>query len=73
MDDIFACFSTRNESLSFSHCLNDLYPSLTFAMDEEKDNKLVFLDVLVEHRLFALITCIYRKPTFTGLYLSWSR
>ena len=41
--------------------MNDLHPSLTFTMDEEKDNKLPFLDV----------TSIYRKPMFTGLYLSW--
>ena len=40
-------------------------------MDEEKDNKLPFLDVLVKRRLFAFVTCIYRKPTTTSLYLSW--
>ena len=40
-------------------------------MDEEKDNKLPFLCVLVERRSFAYVTRIYRKPTFTGLYLSW--
>ena len=40
-------------------------------MDEEKDNKLPFLDALVECCSFAFVTCIYRKPTFTGLYLSW--
>ena len=50
---------------------NTFYPSLTFTMDEEKDNKLPFLDVLVEHCLFAFVSSIYRKPAFTGLYLSW--
>ena len=40
-------------------------------MDEEKDNKLLFLDLQVERRPFAFVTSIYRKPTFTGLYLSW--
>ena len=71
VDDTFACFCSRNEALSFFHCLDDLHPSLTFTMDEEKDNKLPFLDVLVERSLFAFITSIYRKPMFTGLYLSW--
>ena len=51
--------------------MNDLHPSLSFTIDEEKDNKLLFLDVLVEQRSFAFVTSIYRKPTFTGLYLSW--
>ena len=50
---------SHNESVSFFHCLNDLYPSLAFTVDEEKDNKLPFLDVLVEHRSFAFVTSIY--------------
>ena len=40
-------------------------------MAEEKNNQLPFLEVLVERRSFAFVTSIYRKPTFTGLYLSW--
>ena len=71
VDDTFACFSSHNQALSFFHCLNDLHSSLSFTMDEVKDNKLPFLDVLVEHSLFAFVTCIYRKPPFTSLYLSW--
>ena len=46
--DTFACFSSRYKSLSFFHCLNDLHPSLIFAMDGKGDNKLPFFDVLVE-------------------------
>ena len=71
MDDTFACFSSCNEASSFFQRLNDLHPSLTFTMDEEKDNQLPFLDVLFERRSFTFVTSIYRKPTFTGLYLSW--
>ena len=70
VDDTFACLCSRNKALSFIHCLNELHSSLTFVIDEEKDNTLPFLDVLVECRLFAFITNICRKPTFTGLYLS---
>ena len=40
-------------------------------MDEERDNELTFLGALVEQRSFAFVTSIYRKPTFTGSYLSW--
>ena len=47
VDDTFA-FSSRNEALLVFHCLNDLHPSLTFTMEEVKDNKLVFWDMLVE-------------------------
>ena len=71
VDDTFACFHSRNETLSFFQRLNDLHPSLTFSMHEKKDNNSPFLDVLVERRSFAFVTSIYRKPMFTGLYLSW--
>ena len=47
-----------------------LHPSLTFTMEEEKDNKLPFLNVLVKRCSFAFLTYIHRKPTFTGLYMS---
>ena len=51
--------------------MNNLHSSLTYTMDEENDNKLPFLDVLVERCSLAFVTRIYRKPSFTGLYLSW--
>ena len=44
VDDTFAYLCSRNDTLSFFQHFNDLHPSLTFAMDEEKNNKLPFLD-----------------------------
>ena len=71
INDTIACFSLCYEALWFFHCLNDLHPSLIFTIEEEKDNKLPFLDVLVERCSSAFLICIYRKPPFTGLYLNW--
>ena len=71
VDDIFVCFSSHNEALKFFHKLNDLHPSLSFSMEEENNNKLPFLDMLVERGESVFLTSVYRKPTFTGLYLSW--
>ena len=59
VDYTFACFSSRNEALLFFHCLNDLHPSLTFTMEEEKDNKLLLLDVWVERCSSTFLICIY--------------
>ena len=56
VDDIFACFCSSNEALLFFQRMNDLHPSLPFTMDEEKNNKLPFLDVLVEGHTFAFVT-----------------
>ena len=71
VDDTFISFSSRSEALKFFHKLNDLHPSLSFTMEEENSNKLPFLDVLVERSESVFLTSIYRKHTFTGLYLSW--
>ena len=71
VDDTFVTFSSRNNALSFFHKLNDLHPSLSFTMEEEKSNKLPFLVVLVESCEFSFLTSVYRKPMFTGLYLNW--
>ena len=40
-------------------------------MEEENNGQLPFLDVLVERRDSSFLTLMYRKPTFTGLYLNW--
>ena len=66
----FVTFTSHNDALTFFHRLNDLHQSLSFTMEEENSNKLPFLDVLVERCEFFLAS-VYRKPTFTGLYLSW--
>ena len=71
VDNTFGSFSSRNEALIFFHKLNDLHPSLLFTMEEENCYKLPFLDVLVERDELAFLTSVYRKPTFTGIYLSW--
>ena len=71
VDDTFVGFSSRSEALNFFHKLNDLYPSLSFTMEEENSNKFAFLDVFVERSELVFLISIYWKPTFTGLYLSW--
>ena len=70
IDDALACFPSHNEALKLVHCLNNLHPSLTFTMEEENDNMLPFLNVLVKKSPSSFITSVYRKPTFTGLYIS---
>ena len=68
VDDTFASFSSCNEALLFFHGLNGLHHSLTSTIEEEKDNKLLIFDVLVECCSSAFLTCIYRTLTFTGLW-----
>ena len=69
MDDSFAYFSSVSQCDEFLLILNDLHPSLKFTCESEKLSKLPFLDVLVEKSSEGgVVTSVYRKPTFTGLY-----
>ena len=70
-DDTFVSFRSRDDALLFFDKLNELHSSLTFNMEEKNNNKLPFLDVLVERCDSSFLTSVYKKPIFTGLYLSW--
>ena len=49
-----------------------LHSNITFTKEEEQCNSLPFLDVLVTREDDgSLSTSIYRKPTFSKLYLKW--
>ena len=72
MDDTFVVFSNEDECNLFSDSLNSLHPSLRFIFEKESNLILPFLDVLVKKSPSKFITFIYRKPTFTGQYLSWN-
>ena len=52
--------------------MNEQSPCIKFTMEEEHNDQLPFLDVLVTRNPNGSIsTTIYRKPTFSGLYLRW--
>ena len=69
VDDTFVSFKSRSDALVFFHTLNQLHFSLSFTIEEENNGHLLFLDVLVERCDSSFLTFVYRKPTFTGLYL----
>ena len=72
VDDTFLVFNTRSDMLSFFKWMNKQDPSITFTKEEEQDNKLSFLDVLLTRTTDgSIVTSIYRKPTFSGLYMKW--
>ena len=72
VDDTFAVFTSRDHMLTFFDYVNSLHPSITFTKEEEQSDSLPFLDVLVT-RLDdgCLSTSVYRKPTYSGLYMKW--
>ena len=48
------------------------HADLRFTIEHEKDQQLAFLDVMVKRNSHEYYTSLYRKPTFTGVYLNWT-
>lgn len=72
VDDTFLVFKCRDDMLNFFTRLNQQHNSITFTKEEETDSQLSFLDVLVSRSTLGKIsTSVYRKPTFSGLYMRW--
>ena len=71
VDDSFAAFYNLDQCVAFLNILNTLHPNLEFTMEMEEDNKLSFLDVLVEKQDMMIVTSVFRKKTFTGQYQRW--
>ena len=68
VDDKFTIFPSKEESDSFFEALNSMHPALKFTVEGECDDRLPFMDVLVERVGGDLLHSVYRKPTFTGVY-----
>ena len=71
IDDTFVLFRDQSHSSLFLDYLNSRHANIKFTKDEETHNKLNFLDVTVERSDNSFITNVYRKPTFTGLGISF--
>ena len=72
VDDIFLVFSSSADVSQFFQWINAQHPQIRFTLEEEQDDKISFLDVLVSRQTDGkLLTSVFRKPTFSGLYLRW--
>lgn len=71
VDDTFAVFSNEADIPNYLKMINSVHPNLHFTVELESNGKLPFLDVLVmkNNDNNNVSTCIYRKPTWSGLYL----
>ena len=51
--------------------INGLHGRIQFTMEVEDNNRISFLDVLVERNEHSISTTVYRKPTHTDRYLNY--
>ena len=71
VDDVFSFFVSKAKSAEFFERLNSLHPPLRFTVEGEENGSLPFLDVRATKTASGIVTSIFRKPTFTGLYTPW--
>ena len=55
----------------FLDYLNSKHQNINFTMETESNNQISFLDVLVRKDDFNFNTTVFRKPTFSGLGVSY--
>ena len=41
---------------------------MSFTTEREKQNRMSFLDIAITREDKTFTTCVYRKPTFSGVY-----
>ena len=70
MDDIL--MSIKKDLIEVKlHFIKELHPNLRFTIEIEKDGKIPFLDICIDHEGNSLTTKWYTKPTDTGLVLNF--
>jgi hypothetical protein len=72
VDDVFASFSNKEQAETVLNHLNVLHNNIKFTIEHEENGKLPILDTTIERRVGKYITTLYRKKTFTGVYLNWT-
>ena len=69
VDDIFVLFNSAKHLKRFHSYLNCRYLITSFTKDNEKDNRMSFLDVNIIREKNKFATSVYPKPTFSGMYI----
>ena len=72
VDDTFLMFSSQDHVKKFLMYMNSRHVNIHFTFETEVQDRLAFLDVLVSREASRLVTSLYRKPTFSGLYTNYN-
>ena len=72
VDDIYLMFEKREHVKKFLRYMNSRHRNIKFTFEEEQDNKISFLDISITRVGNELQTSLFRKKTFSGVYLNFS-
>ena len=67
--DTVGVFGSETKASEFFSHSNNMHPALRFTIEKENNFTLSFLDVLLCKETSTFLTTVYRKSTFTGLYI----
>ena len=68
VDDIFILCEKLEHLGMFKDYLNSKHENINFTSEIENEGKLPFLDILIDRSDGKIVTSVYRKSTFTGVY-----
>ena len=71
VDDIFLLFHNRDQVKKFLMYMNTRHKNIKFTYEEEQNNTLAFLDIKITRSPKGFTTSVYRKKTFSGVYLNF--
>ena len=71
VDDIFVLLRSHENLSRLVDYLNLKHPNINFTWEEEKDNRLAFLDINVYRESDGFVTSVHRKNTFSGIYTNY--
>jgi hypothetical protein len=72
VDDLLCVYEKdKINAESFLETLNSIEPKIQFTLEEESNQKLPYLDILIERNTQKLNTKVYRKPTDKGILLNY--
>ena len=71
VDDLFLAFDNSEVIEDTFNAFNSIHNKIQFTRESEVENQLAFLDVHIMKTRKGVETKIFRKPTFTGLYINW--
>ena len=70
VDDVFATLKTQQSAEKILTFLNAQHPNIGYTIEHESNNKLPFFNTTVVRGDESYKTTLYRKKTFTDIYLN---
>ena len=72
VDDIFLMFEHKDHVKKFLRYVNSRHRNIQFTCEEESNDKISFLDISITRSKNKLMTSLYRKKTFSGVYMNYN-